>query len=463
MRNTLKEYIDQHRSELDVAVPSDKLWTNIENAMIVAIPATTITSGIPWLKYFAFGLSTVAATAVVYTALNTSTPQPAVFTSHPEPGVVTDNKEVAFIPAVSAPGTDFILLNTATELPVPQMPEIFEEELFLASSPADTSEVVPEQIVAKTTLVLHDSMFTGIRRVELISTSAMVTVKGTDENTLSVIRGGTNDSVMKLEYTRTDTLLRINARIECGKPKITRSRKGFAFNSCTTANPEITLLVPAGTSVVVQNTYGDTKVSAVSGAVCEVRSTSGNVVLASVKANTNVIASYGDLDARDITGNLTARLSSGSAVVNNVTGNLDVRSTYGDQSLTAITGNIKALGSSGNINVSRLRGNLTANTTYGSIHISDFTGSANLISSSGSIVGEAVELTANSTFVSTYGDVNMTLVNPLQALSFDLTTTYGDILIDKNGEQFRDEHKLSLTRGGILIKATSSSGNQVFK
>jgi hypothetical protein len=74
-----------------------------------------------------------------------------------------------------------------------------------------------------------------------------------------------------------------------------------------------------------------------------------------------------------------------------------------------------------------------------------------------------VELTANSTFVTTYGDVRMNLINPLQALSFELATTYGEILVDKNGEKFTNESKLNIKRGDILVKATSSSGDQVFR
>jgi hypothetical protein len=54
MHDTLKDYIDQHRGELDKAVPSDELWAKIETSMIVAIPAAGIASKTPWLKYFGF-------------------------------------------------------------------------------------------------------------------------------------------------------------------------------------------------------------------------------------------------------------------------------------------------------------------------------------------------------------------------------------------------------------------------
>lgn len=463
MRDTLKDYIDQHRGELDKAVPSDKLWAKIETSMIVAIPAAGITSGIPWLKYFGFGLSSVAGAVVVYSAINSASPDTTAATNNivPEKKVVVNAQDE--ILATNPAANEFILMNTATQLPLAEIPESNESTPMIPAS--DTvSAPVKENFNASTNATnVSDSVFSGIKRVIVTVSSASVTVKGYSGTDVSVSHGNASDSSLKIEYTRTDTLLRINARVECGKPKITRSRKGFSYNSCTTANPLLTLMIPNGTSIVVQNTYGDSDVSGIQAPQCEVRTSSGDVKLNSIVAATSVIASYGDLDADNITGNFTARLSSGSATVKNVTGNVDVVSTYGDQELSDITGNLKANGSSGNIRITNLNGDVNANTTYGDISINNFKGSARLISSSGSINGEKVELTANSTFVTTYGDVRMNLINPLEALSFELVTTYGEISIDKNGEKFTNDSRLNLKRGNILVKATSSSGDQTFR
>lgn len=460
MRDTLKDYIDQHRGELDSAVPSDKLWAKIETSMIVAIPAAGITSGIPWLKYFGFGLSSVAGAAIVYTAINSASPNTEETSNIVSPAK-TILMEAPAQQSISTPAADeFILMNTAAQLPPAQNSPEPESTSALPLFDTVSPQAEPQRYASAATL--DDTTFKGIKRVEIISSSAKIFVKGNPGSDLSVTEGAANDSSVKIEYTRIDTLLRINARVECGKPKIQRSRKAFVYNSCT-SSAVLTINVPNGTSVVVQNNYGDSDVSGVNAPVCEVRTSSGDVKVSSIVANTNVIASYGDLDASNITGNLTARLSSGSATVKNVKGNVDVVSTYGDQEISDITGNLKANGSSGNIRISHLIGDVNANTTYGDISINDFKGSARLISSSGSINGEGVELTANSTFVTTYGDVRMNLINPLEALSFELVTTYGEISIDKNGEKFTNDSRLNLKRGNILIKATSSSGDQVFR
>jgi hypothetical protein len=74
-----------------------------------------------------------------------------------------------------------------------------------------------------------------------------------------------------------------------------------------------------------------------------------------------------------------------------------------------------------------------------------------------------VELTGNTTLTTSYGDISLVLVNELDALSFDLSTSYGDIRIDKNGQKYREEKQLTLQKGNILIKAKSASGSQTYK
>lgn len=476
MRDQLKEYVDQHRTELDVAVPSDKLWTNIENAMIITIPAAGITSGIPWLKYFAFGLSSVAGAAMVYTVLTDSSSQPEAISSIPAPvQTILMNEPATNEPQINAspktPAAEFTFVNAAVPLP-PQN----DIPLALQFTGPASENMLPQQtepvnaVEAAATISTNDSVFTGIKRVEVVSSLVTVNVQGSTGNAVSTIHKSGEGDNMKIEYKRTDTLLQISVVVECDEDKEDKEGRKFGRkNKCEShsggnvEDAELTVYLPSGTSVVVENTYGDTRITSVTGAVCEVRTSSGDVHLTSVNAYTNVVTSYGDLAAHNINGNFTARLSSGSAVVDDVHGDVDVVSTYGDQQYTDITGNLQANGSTGNIRITKLSGDIAANTTYGDIQVTNTKGSARLTTSSGNIVGENVELTGNSTFVTSYGDVEMTLLNPLETLSFDLVTTYGDILVDKNGEQFRNDNKLSLTRGNILVKATSSSGSQVFR
>jgi DUF4097 and DUF4098 domain-containing protein YvlB len=464
MRDPLKEYVDQHRAELDVAVPSEKLWTNIETAMITAVPAAGITSGISWLKYFAFGLSSVAGAAIIYSVISGS-PSASEEISAPLVAGPVQTIEVSETPvsSIATPAaTEFILINTAAPLPPPPPEELSFVPVISEPVSEDTVQQPAEIVMPLATVAPGDSVFTGIRRVEIVASSATIVVKGTDGNAVSTGLKEVENVITDVDYKRTDTLLQITLKNKCTK-QINGPGKNFVIMSGASADPVLSVNVPSGTSVVVRNSHGETEVSNITAPVCEVHSSSGDIHLASINALTSVVSAHGDLDVRAVTGNLTARLSSGNLVASAITGNVDVISAHGDQKFTDITGNLHAVGASGEIHVTDLLGDINAKTTHGDIHLTGFKGSAHLVSSSGSVIGNKIELTGNSTFITTHGDVKMTLLNPLETLSFELNTTHGEILVDKNGEQFREESKLTLTRGSILVKATSSSGDQVFR
>lgn len=145
MRDPLKNYIDQHRTELDNAVPSDKLWTNIETAMTVAVPAAGIASTIPWLKYFAFGLSSVVGAGVIYTALNGSSPQPEIIQNIPAAPTamsITANEPETELP-VDAPSTTFVLASNTAALALPdEIPPVTEYSMALP-----VADSVPQEAV----------------------------------------------------------------------------------------------------------------------------------------------------------------------------------------------------------------------------------------------------------------------------------------------------------------------------
>jgi DUF4097 and DUF4098 domain-containing protein YvlB len=113
--------------------------------------------------------------------------------------------------------------------------------------------------------------------------------------------------------------------------------------------------------------------------------------------------------------------------------------------------------------MTNVTGNANIKTTYGDIDLQNYKGTPQFVTSTGSIKGKNVELTGNTSFTTTYGDISLVLVNELDALSFDLATTYGDILINKNGQRIEKENKLDLQKGSILIKARTSTGSQQYE
>ena len=172
---------------------------------------------------------------------------------------------------------------------------------------------------------------------------------------------------------------------------------------------------------------------------------------------------YGDLSGNGMTGNVSGKVSSGDITFTNLKGNVDITTSYGDQHYKDVTGNIKAQCSSGDLKINSMKGDLDIDSKYGDISLEDFKGNTMLHTSSGDIKGKNVELTEKMEANTSYGDIKMKFVNPLSALSFDLETNYGDIRIDKDGQNVNENKKLVLKNGNILVKAHTSSGDQSYK
>jgi hypothetical protein len=284
-----------------------------------------------------------------------------------------------------------------------------------------------------------------------------VNVKGN----LSVKTKGvvTNKPHYTLTFTRQDTVLKINVKCEGENGK----NKSFMVAGTLICDARLDINVPEKINLIVQDNYGDASVSGLRGGICDVQISSGDVVLKDLQNNPKLTLTYGDLTATNVKGNIWAKMSSGSSSLTDIIGNVEVSSSYGDQKLTNVTGTIKLTGATGNIKLINVTGDANVKTSYGDIRLENYKGTPQFTTSSGDINGKSVELTGNTTLITSYGDISLTLVNELDALSFDLSTSYGDIRIDKNGQKYSEEKQLTLQKGNILIKAKSATGSQSYK
>jgi hypothetical protein len=484
MRDPLKEFVDQHRPEMDTAEPSSELWNKIETQMnfAPAIAAKTF----PWLKSFFFGASAVAIAAVSY--LNrpgNETSTSPNYTSVPaiqqtiasQPAVINNtvkNGPIGFplspisqtAPAISTsflfPQNSDTYFGGITEAPAAT------DSLF---KPEKNSTVIPfyksSGTVEKTGDSLSvDTLFNGITRLEVSGGSFDVNVKAHTNESLNVkgkltikTKGVvTNKPHYKLTFTRQDTVLKIN--VECEGEN---GSKSYTVVGTLICNARLDIDVPEKINLIVQDRYGDASVSGLRGGICDMQLNSGDVVLKDLQTNPKLTLTYGDLTATNIKGNIFAKLSSGDFTLTDVVGNVDASSTYGDQKLSNVTGTVKLSGASGGIKMINVTGDANVKTSYGDIRLENYKGAPQFTTASGDIDGKNVELTGNTTLTTSYGDISLVLVNELDALSFDLSTSYGDIRIDKNGQKYREEKQLTLQKGNILIKAKSASGSQTYK
>lgn len=473
MRDPLKDLIDAHRPELDTVDPSAELWTKIETAMyaLPVIPAKSF----PWLKYLSMVAAPVAIIAVAALLKNgkvtTTTADHETTAVHASAPVVAPNAPTppndqrnAILPVATS--TQSNADDTPAKITSPEQPFTVTEIPAASNGLPESNTFLSgtnfsRQLRGET--LSFDSVFSGITRLEVTCASADVIVQahaGDELRMKSTLSWkGKGIHVQEHHYTlnceRKDTVLYIMVTLDCDG-----DNKTMVGSSITSGN--LSFEVPEKLNLVIRSQFGDASVTGIRGSVCNVIVSSGDIALNNIGSSVKTSNTFGNLVAKNITGNVVASVSSGDATIEKLTGDLALSTTFGDQKLSEITGTVKTSASSGSIDVNGMVGDARISTTFGDIKLKNYKGKPTLSASSGSIRGNDIELTGNTSLVTTFGDISLQLKNPMDALSFELVTTFGDIVIDKDGQHIEEESHYRSKKGDILIKASSSSGSQEF-
>lgn len=282
-------------------------------------------------------------------------------------------------------------------------------------------------IYAQSDFVEENFEMDGIKEIEVRGSFCDVSVKGYTGQTLYFDGkiSGSSGKNYSIEYDRDGSFLKIWV-------ESLRNNWGFTRG-------QLNLKVPHGIEVVVDNSSGDVYAADLSG------------------RNIKLEASSGDIEANDIDNDLLLETSSGDIELTGLSGNLKSKSSSGDQRLRNVSGNIDGRSSSGRIDLQDIKGDIVAETSSGGIELDGFKGGLKLESTSGSLNGDEIELTANSSFRSSSGSIDIELVNDIESLSFDLNASSGSLRI---GDRRAEDRYIDRRGGGIEIKGVSSSGSQ---
>jgi hypothetical protein len=157
----------------------------------------------------------------------------------------------------------------------------------------------------------------------------------------------------------------------------------------------------------------------------------------------------GDVRIETSTGAVTAEELSSGAHLATTTGRIDLRRSAGDFTVRSTTGSIS---------ITDVEGDLDVDSTTGRIELVDVIGRLQLRTSTGRQVGTSVQLTDDSSFNSTTGSIEIDLVNDLDSLEFDLTSTTGSLRVGTD----RSQRRLFLGGTGLTVSGTTSTGSQHF-
>jgi hypothetical protein len=516
MSDKLKDFIDTHRTDFDDLEPRDLLPDIMNGLGYGAGYLATKKLWKFWKWKYWFGASMVIATTAIVTNI----------VQH-QKEIRAEEKRHEFFKNTELPVSNAIVVYEDTnkiKKPLVQTKTEHKDSIVAQKSlPLDSlintsaaiekkeeassgNEQVQTGILSRNDALRSDTIFKGVKRIEVRGEFCNVNVRAHEGNYVSmesfigqkageiVICGWS--SYKKKEYylvyeTSDSTLLiTINCR--------TFGERSFV-KTTGSSDAYINLKVPAKTDITVLNTSGDVYIAGIESKDLPVKTAFGNIKVESVKADLNLKSGSGDITVssvtgevkaesgfgdqryKDIHGNMTLRSASGDVRVTLLRGDLNVKSTFGDQKLEDITGAIVSASSSGDISIKTLNGNVYANSSFGGqsyesvfgdirstassgdIRINGSKGNLDLKNAYGDIQGKNVRLNGNSEFKTASGNISISLLNPMNELSFDLQTVSGDLMVEKENTRKKDDKELSVGSGPILVRGNTGYGSQIYK
>jgi DUF4097 and DUF4098 domain-containing protein YvlB len=285
--------------------------------------------------------------------------------------------------------------------------------------------------------ILVDTMFAGIKRLEVYSTICNTNIEARKVDNVS-LKGELNietrglvamRSDYRIQYERTGDLLKVTV-VNAGK-------HNSLFVGALNYDGYLNFIVPETTDLVVKNSSGDISVKNLSSKVFELEALYGNISIADIHSDAKLVSSSGKMD------------------VQRLDGRIDAVSGYGDQSFSDVNGNIKSTSASGNVTLVHLSGSLELSASYGNVSMHNIRGDIKVFSGSGNVTGFDIQA-KKSRISASYGNIKLeNIVSPLEVDSrsgrVSLQTITGSVIVHSTyGNQV-----LGSIQGDITSRSTS--------
>lgn len=230
----------------------------------------------------------------------------------------------------------------------------------------------------------------------------------------------------------------IRSELDGGRLEIVVRSRNRNWNWNKISRARMDLVIPAGTTVYIESTSGDTYGKSIQTGEIEIEATSGDIELSDITGDVRIDVTSGDMDLEDINGRV------------------DIQSTSGDIDIVGVTGDIRTRSTSGDVEIRQFEGDLQSRTTSGELTVSRGKGALSLRSTSGDIEGYDIEITDDLILEASSGEIEMELVNDVEDLNFELETGSGDLRAGRR----TSEKDLYIKRGnGFWVKGVTTSGD----
>jgi hypothetical protein len=202
------------------------------------------------------------------------------------------------------------------------------------------------------------------------------------------------------------------------------------------------------------------KIGAPYDTMLQLKTSSGSIEVEEISTQAiDLKASSGRINATECDGDLSAESSSGRIVIESCSGPKTISSSSGRIEVKDSDGDIEAESSSGRQTYDEIAGSISTSSSSGKILVGATKGALDIRNNSGGIRGTNVTITADSSFQTSSGSINIDFTNDLDDFAMKLESSSGRIKAGRTSAK----GTVVTGNGDIRIHGKSSSGRQTYE
>jgi len=281
---------------------------------------------------------------------------------------------------------------------------------------------------------LEQASVTPASEIEIVNFYGNVEVRPADSDQIVVdvkktVRAGSKDEADRLERDFTFSI-----QPEGKKYRIASNRDdGFTGPGVPRQRlkSSLTILVPKRSAVHLENR-------------------NGRILLQDLTGNQNIVNRYGDVDVRNVEGELRLENRNGSITAEEITQAVSIENRYSNTTVKNVGGDLLIQTRNGSVDVSGVKGSVTVDNRYAPISIENVEGQVTITGRNNSVNVEHVEgdISADSSYQ------NVTIKDPRGGVK--ITSRNGDLLLSFERVPQKDV-QISSRYGNVTLELPSSS------
>ena len=270
--------------------------------------------------------------------------------------------------------------------------------------------------------------------IEIVNFFGDVEIRPSDAGELSVDVKKTIRAANKEEADRLNGDFTFSIREEASKYRITSNREnggGFRGTPRQRFKSSLSVLVPRRSALQIDNR-------------------NGRVILRELTGNQNIVNRYGDIEIRNITGEVRNENRNGSVTVEDVSDSVVINNRYSNTTVKNVGRDLQIQTRNGSVDVSGVKGNAAIDNSYAPISVENVQGEVTITGRNNSVDLQLIEgdIRADSSYQ------NVTIKDPRGAET--VTSRNGDLLLSFDKAPQKDV-SIAARYGNVTLEIPSGA------